>query len=76
MIMMTTLEKVKTRVVLDFDEDAAKNLDLLKDRLGSKTRTDLIRRALALLEFSEERKKDGYTMQFRKGKTITEISFL
>ena len=66
----------KTRVILDFNEEAAENMDLLKDRLGAKTRTDLVRRALALLDFSEEKKRDGYKMLFKKGDTLTEVSFI
>ena len=66
----------KTRVILDFNEEAAKNLDKLREQLGARTRTDLVRRALALLEFYEERKRDGYTMQFKKGDTVTAISIL
>lgn len=66
----------KTRVILDFNDEAAKNMDLLKDRLGVKTRTDLVRRALALLDFSEEKKRDGYQLLFKKGDTLTEVSFI
>ena len=73
---MITQTSNKTRVILDFNEEAARNLDRLKDLLGARTRTDLVRRALALLEFSEEKKRDGYKLQFKKGDTITEVSFL
>lgn len=66
----------RTRVILDFNEEAAKNMDQLKDLLGAKTRTDLVRRALALLEYSEEKKRDGYTMLFKKGNSVTEVSFI
>jgi len=73
---MKTKTSSKTRVILDFNEDAAQNLDKLKDLLGARTRTDLVRRSLALLEFSEEKKREGYKMQFKKGDTITEVSFI
>lgn len=73
---MKTQVNSKTRVILDFNEEAAKNLDKLKEILGARTRTDLVRRALALLEFTEEKRRDGYKLLFKKGNDTTEVSFL
>lgn len=66
----------KKRVILDFNEEAAENLDKLKDRLGVKTRTELIRHALALLDIADEKKREGYKLQFRKGDSVTEVAYL
>jgi hypothetical protein len=68
--------KNTNRVIVDFDDEAIKNLDALKKRIGAKTRTGLVRRALMLLEITEEKERDGYKLQFNKGDHTTEMAFL
>ena len=70
------IQSAKKRIVLDFNEEAADNIDKLKDRLGFKTRTDLIRHALALLDMADEKKREGYKLQFKKGHSILELATL
>ena len=69
-------KSTKKKIILDFTEEAANNIDNLKDRLGFKTRTELIRHALALLDFTDEKRREGYKLQFRKGNNVTEVATL
>jgi len=64
------------RVVLELNNNGIENLDKLKERMGIKTRTELIRHALALLDIAQEKQKDGYRLQFKKGDSITEVAHL
>ncbi len=61
------------RIVLDFNDQGIENLDLLKEKMGIKTRTELVRHALALLDVTQENQKEGYKLTFKKGDKIKEI---
>ena len=60
-------------VTLDFNEEAAENMDLLKERLGVETRTELVRRALVLLDYTEEKKQEGYRLFLKRGDSVIGI---
>lgn len=49
----------KHRVQLDFSEEALEGLDTLKDELHSASRTEVLRRALALLHYAAKAEKEG-----------------
>lgn len=70
------IKSTTKKIILDFNEDAANNIDNLKERLGLKSRTELFRYALALLDLTEEKRREGYKLQFRKGNSVTEVATL
>lgn len=64
------------RIVLDFDEKSTKRLDDLKGKLDYKSRTDVVRHALVLLDLVKDKEADDQILQFRKGNTVTEIAII
>jgi len=58
---------------MDFTPEVMKEIDELKDDLGLKSRTEMIRYAVGLLKTVSEMKRDGYSMQFKKGDEIVAI---
>jgi len=55
------------RVILDLSEDSMKKVDDLKQRLGLKTRPEVVRYALGLTGTVRDYIDDGYTLSFSKG---------
>jgi len=68
------IKKTKKRIILDFSPEIMKEIDDLQESLGVKSRGELIRFALGLLDLTTEKKKDGYKMQFRKEDKIIDVA--
>ena len=68
--------KTKVRIQLDFDEEAAGMLDDLVKRGQYKSRADVIRRALSLLELYVSEKEKGSELLIRNGDTVERIRIL
>ena len=62
------------RIILDFTPEIMDEIDSLKDSVGVKSRTELIRYALGLLSLTAEQKKEGFKMQFKKGNEIVSVA--
>ena len=62
------------RIILDFTPEIMDEIDSLKDSVGVKSRTELIRYALGLLALTTEQKKEGFKMQFKKGNEIVNVA--
>jgi metal-responsive CopG/Arc/MetJ family transcriptional regulator len=67
-------EKVTKRIILDFSPEVMDEIDILKDTLGVKSRAELIRYALGLLDLTMEKRQDGFAMQFRKGEQVVDVA--
>lgn len=68
------IKKAKKRIILDFSPEVMNEIDILQENLGVKSRGELIRYALGLLDLTTEKKKDGYTMQFRKEDQVIDVA--
>jgi len=55
------------RIILDLSEDSMKKVDDLKQRLGLKTGSEVVRYALGLTGTVRDYIDDGYTLSFSKG---------
>ena len=64
---------LKKRVMLSLSEKDAVELDRVKDKLGLDTRVGLIKQALAMIEVVDDKMKEGYTLQFKKGNKFIEV---
>lgn len=49
----------KKRLQLEFEEEAYKKLELLQEKLGATSKSEVIRRALQLLEYALASKGEG-----------------
>lgn len=65
-------EKVH-RVQLDFSEEAFKTLKTLKDRLGAKTNTEVIRQGLGVLRWIVEERSAGKQILSKDDKEVKEL---
>ncbi len=59
---------------LNFNKQALKNLDALKERVGDETREELVARALALLDITEEHHRAGMKIQFVGNGRVVDVS--
>jgi len=66
----------KTRVQLDFDEDAYGQVQELKDRTGARTNAELIRNALSLYDWALARTEAGWKIQVTKGSETVQLEVL
>jgi hypothetical protein len=48
------------KFTIEFSEDAIKLMDHLKERLGKSSRADVLRTSLAVLNFLEQQREEGY----------------
>lgn len=71
---MTTEKTATKRIILDFSSSTVDDIDTLKDKIGMKSRTELIRYALGLLALTTEQKEAGFKMQFRKDDEIVTVA--
>ena len=70
----TMSNKMTKRIILDFSPEVMEEIDILKDSMGVKSRAELIRFALGLLNLTTEKKKNGYVMQFKKDDKIVDVA--
>lgn len=70
----TMSNKMTKRIILDFSPEVMEEIDILKDSMGVKSRAELIRFALGLLNLTTEKKKEGYVMQFKKDDKIVDVA--
>ena len=66
--------KTTKRIILDFSPDVMHEIDTLKDTMGVKSRSELIRYALGLLDLTAEKRRDGFTLQFKKDDQIIDVA--
>ena len=61
------------RITVDLSRKLYDRLDLLVDRAGAETKTEVIRDSLQLYEYFVEKALDGYEFQLVKGEDRTNV---
>jgi CII-binding regulator of phage lambda lysogenization HflD len=62
------------RVVLDLTPDVAQKLQDLKESIGAKSQTEVVRYALGLLVLTDKYQKDSYVLQFSKDGEVIKVA--
>jgi hypothetical protein len=66
----------KTRVQLDFDDEAYAQLQQLKERSGSRTNAELIRDAMSLYDWVLTKREMGWQFQIERGGEVVRLEML
>ena len=69
-------QEERQRLEFDFSRQAVESLDALKDKRGAESRAEVIRHALALLDWLHEETSKGYAIHLVKGEEVREIDLI
>ncbi len=64
---------VTKRIQIELSESSMKKVENLRKNTDLKTTVDVIRMGLAVLDVIQQKKSEGYVMQFKKGEETVEI---
>jgi len=73
-VTVSTDDRTRQRVQLDFCQDAFDRLEQIKRLADAKTNAEVVRNALRVYEWFLQQKREGFKLRSVKGDTVREVA--